>query len=76
VTAPLRTTQTLILCNMNNKDEGESIPGVDALLAKAASTAVCYECRKDISIAEWRENARMCAACYEADGTDDSTYVD
>jgi hypothetical protein len=61
---------------MDQQSKGESIPGVDALLAKAASTAVCYECRKDISIKEWRNNAKMCAACYEADGTDNSTYVD
>jgi len=49
-------------------NKGESIPGLDAILAKTASTAVCYECRREIPVAEWRENARMCKKCYDADG--------
>lgn len=48
----------------------ESIPGVDAILAKAESTAVCYECRREISKKEWKENARMCKRCFEEDGTE------
>lgn len=54
--------------------EGEPIPGLDAILAKAESTAVCYECRREIPVVEWRENARMCTKCYEADGT--TSYSD
>ena len=53
---------------MSNK--AESIPGVDALIAKAESTAVCYECGKEISVNEWKENAKMCTRCYENDGND------
>jgi Zn finger protein HypA/HybF involved in hydrogenase expression len=61
---------------MDEKNKGESIPGLDAIIAKAEHTAVCYECRKDIPLKEWRANARMCKACYDADGINDVTYVD
>lgn len=58
------------------KDKSESIPGVDALIANAEGTAVCYECRKGIPVAEWRANAKMCKPCYDADGSDSSSWVD
>ncbi len=50
--------------------DSESIPGVDALIAKAESTAVCHECTREIPVAEWREYAKMCKRCYDNDGND------
>ena len=50
------------------KNKAQSIAGLDNILAKAETTAVCYECNKEIPLAEWKEYAKMCQKCYEKDG--------